>query len=96
MVNYLDIDKARRLLGLKESATETEIKTAYRKMVNKYHPDRNNGNTDSRINSVNWAYEILEAYCKDYKYSFNEDAVARTYPHAEYERKWRQRWQNSI
>ena len=96
MVNYLDIGRARKILGLKETATATEIKAAYRSMVNRYHPDKNRGNTDNRMNSVNRAYEILEAYCRDYKYSFSAESVATTYPHAEYERKWYERWRDSI
>ncbi len=96
MVDYTDIDRARRILGLKESATTSEIKKAYRNLAKKYHPDHNYESTDKMINSVNWAYAILEAYCRDYKYNFSEESVARTYPHAEYERKWHERWYQSI
>jgi DnaJ-class molecular chaperone len=98
MVNFLDIDKARRILGLHDEATLKEIKAAYRKMAKKHHPDRHiaDKQDDVIMKEVNWAYRILENYCKDYKYSFNLEAVARTYPDEEYIRTWRDRWYQSI
>jgi DnaJ-class molecular chaperone len=34
-----EIDKARKLLGLRDRATLEEIKQVYRKMAFRYHPD---------------------------------------------------------
>jgi DnaJ like chaperone protein len=37
---YEDTDAAYRILEIEASASDDEVKTAYRKMANKYHPDK--------------------------------------------------------
>jgi DnaJ-class molecular chaperone len=46
------------LLGLKRSASEVEIKQAYRKMAFRYHPDRNPGDKQAAEKFT----EVLQAY----------------------------------
>jgi len=40
MTAFKEIDKARKLLGLRDRATLKKIKQAYRNMAFRYHPDR--------------------------------------------------------
>ena len=49
------------LLGLSRSATDGEIKAAYRKMARTYHPDVNPGDpkSESKFKQVNEAYKVL-------------------------------------
>ncbi len=49
------------ILGLSKSATDDEIKKAYRKMAKKYHPDINPGDktAEEKFKEVNDAYSIL-------------------------------------
>jgi molecular chaperone DnaJ len=49
------------LLGVGRNATGAEIKSAYRKLAMKYHPDRNPGNKEAeqKFRSINGAYEAL-------------------------------------
>ncbi|MBE6692131.1 MAG: molecular chaperone DnaJ [Ruminococcaceae bacterium] len=49
------------ILGISKSATDDEIKKAYRKMAKKYHPDTNPGNKEAedKFKEVNEAYSIL-------------------------------------
>ena len=48
------------ILGLTKSATEAEIKRAYRKLALQYHPDRNKGkDAEGKFKEVTKAYEVL-------------------------------------
>ena len=49
------------ILGISKSATDDEIKKAYRRMAKQYHPDANPGNkeTEDKFKEVNEAYSIL-------------------------------------
>lgn len=57
------------ILGVPKTASESEIKSAYRKLALKWHPDRNKekGATD-KFKEVNEAYEVLSNKEKRGKY----------------------------
>lgn len=50
-----------KVLGIKEDATEDEIKKAYRKIAKKYHPDSNPGDKEAekRFKEAAEAYAVL-------------------------------------
>ncbi len=50
-----------QILGVSRNATQDEIKSAYRKLAMKYHPDRNPGNkeAEAKFKEINEAYEVL-------------------------------------
>lgn len=49
------------VLGVPKTAGEAEIKSAYRKLALKHHPDRNMGNkiSEGKFKEINEAYEVL-------------------------------------
>jgi molecular chaperone DnaJ len=50
------------VLEVGRNASDADLKTAFRKLAMKWHPDRNPGdkNSDSRFKEINEAYEILK------------------------------------
>ena len=57
------------ILGVSKTATEQEIKSAYRKLAKKYHPDVNKTpGAEQKYKDVNEAYEVLHDPEKRQKY----------------------------
>jgi hypothetical protein len=89
--NFELIDDARRKLSLPERARFEEIKTSYRRLSLRYHPDKNPDDQQSaeRFKQIDEAYRILEEYCyscegsllsrKGAKYSFTKDDVEKVF-----------------
>jgi molecular chaperone DnaJ len=62
--NYYD------LLGVPKNATDKDIKSAYRRMARKYHPDVNPGDktAEAKFKEINAAYEVISDKDKRAKY----------------------------
>lgn len=62
--NYYDI------LGVSKTATDEEIKKAYRSLAKKYHPDLNPGNAEAaeKLKEVNEAFSVLSDKTKRQNY----------------------------
>src|SRR5690349_10263181 len=58
------------ILGVKKNASEKEIKSAFRKLARKFHPDLNPNDreAEAKFKEVNEAYEVLSDADKRKKY----------------------------
>lgn len=58
------------VLGVAKTASEEEIKKAYRKLAKKYHPDMNQGDkgAEAKFKELNEAYEVLSDKDKKARY----------------------------
>ena len=58
------------VLGVSKTASDDEIKSAYRKLAKKYHPDLNPGNTEAeaKFKEANEAYNVLSDSTKRANY----------------------------
>ncbi len=74
------------VLGVSKSASEDEIKKAYRKLARKYHPDLNPGNKSSeqKFKEINQAYEILSDSEKRKEYDREKESPGPSRGRPEY------------
>ena len=65
MAGFEEIDKARRLLGLGETATLKEIKNAYKRKAFSYHPDKHSDDARAECEEMTRTYPY-EEYLRKY------------------------------
>jgi len=76
------------IFGISISATQEEIKNAYRKLAMKYHPDRNQDKESSKMKmqEINFIYSILSNPEKKERYDstieFNQSYEPENYSHS--------------
>ena len=95
-------------LGVSRDASAEEIKSAYRKLAMKYHPDRNQGNAsaEEKFKEISAAYDVLgdEEKRRSYDFSRTQQTYSSSYGSAyganrhgfssEYEEDPFWQWQN--
>jgi curved DNA-binding protein CbpA len=91
--------------GIKETATNLEIKQAYRKLAVKYHPDKNGGDKkyEDLFKSINNAYNILSDDIKRQRYDAKLKQQRSTAPRnhsaqnnqSQHENRQTNTWQNA-
>lgn len=79
-----------KVLGVERIASEADIKSAYRKLARKYHPDLNPNNKEAerQFKDINEAYQVLgdsekrrkyDQLGSDWEHGLNEDEILRRY-----------------
>ena len=66
----MDFKDYYKVLGVERTASEADIKSAYRKLARKYHPDvnPNNKKAEAQFKDINEAYQVLSDPNKKRKY----------------------------
>ncbi len=86
-MNMFDkITEARKLLELPERATMKDIKSNYRSLLAKWHPDRCSEKKElchEMTKKLNAAYKTIIAYCSQYQYSFSKEEMKNYLPQDE-------------
>jgi curved DNA-binding protein len=72
-----------KILGVSRTASDDEIKKAYRKLAMKYHPDRNPGNKEAedKFKEINEANEVLSDSSKRARYDQLGDSYSQWQQH---------------
>ena len=76
---FQEICAARDILELPERATIQEIKANYKKLLNRWHPDKCSDDIarcNEMTGKITAAYKIIIDYCSRYSFSFSEEEVA--------------------
>ena len=72
------------VLGVSKTASQDDIKKAFRKLALKYHPDRNKGNEEAmnKFKEANEAYSVLSDEQKRQQYDDDRggDAEGNDFP----------------
>jgi hypothetical protein len=78
-MEYEDLREALDVFSLTGKASLQEIKARHRALVKRHHPDAG-GSENDRIRQINAAYQILLAYCRDYRFSFSREEFLEQRP----------------
>jgi DnaJ-class molecular chaperone len=87
MKKYQEITKARKMLKLSERATMKEIKSNYRSLLAKWHPDKcseDKEQCNEMTKKIIAAYKTIINYCNQYKYSFSKEEIRNYLPEDEW------------
>jgi curved DNA-binding protein CbpA len=71
------MDDYYKILGISPDADEKEIRTAYRRMARKYHPDAGEGSSAEAFRDVQDAYELLSDSVRRREYDRSRESRSK-------------------
>jgi len=82
-----EIERALDILGLPKLITKEDIKKQYHFLAKKNHPDL--GGDMEEMEQINTAYTFLMKYIEEFRYTFDEEEIAKQYPGADHAQRFR-------
>jgi curved DNA-binding protein CbpA len=81
-----DRENPYKTLGVSQNADQREIRTAYRNLAKKYHPDTGKGSSAERFRAIQDAYDLLSdtGKRKESDRSLTEPTFSRPFRYASY------------
>jgi hypothetical protein len=77
---YAELVAAKSRLELQDRATMEEIRSAYTRLLKRWHPDTHPGDREmccEMTRRIVEAYRTVVSYCETYQYSFAEEELRR-------------------
>ncbi len=82
-----EIENALDILDLPKLINKEDIKKQYYFLAKKNHPDL--GGDIKEMEEINYAYKFLMKYIEEFRYTFDEEEVAKQYPGADHAQRFR-------
>jgi DnaJ-class molecular chaperone len=82
-----EIERSLDILELPTLIKKEDIKKQYHFLAKKNHPDA--GGDAEEMEQLNHAYKLLMKYIEGFRYSFDEEEVAKQFPGADYVNRFR-------
>ncbi len=82
-----EIEEALAVLALPKLVSLKEIKSRYRELSKRYHPDLNQ--EESKMREINEAYSLLKAYAENFRFTFSEEEIQKQFPESNHANKFR-------
>ncbi len=95
--SLVEVESARKLLGLGEEASIRDVESAFRRLALEYHPDRCGGSAscEEMMRRLNRARRLLLEYCSSCRISFRKndvETVSRGYADEHFRRFFEEWW----
>lgn len=72
-MTYQELQASLDVLGLSDRVSMKQVKSRYRDLVKRHHPDKAENAECEDIRRINAAYSVLKMYLESYVYSFSEE-----------------------